>query len=104
MGVPFYGRSFTLADARNTTPGSLAAGGGETGPFSREPGFLAYFEICSLLMDNSWTVITDVEERTPYAFNDKGQWIGYDDIDSVIKKVRYTCLVFIVPCLSLKFT
>ncbi|GAV08069.1 hypothetical protein RvY_17816-3 [Ramazzottius varieornatus] len=37
-------------------------------------------------MDKSWTVITDVEERTPYAFNDKGQWIGYDDIDSVIKK------------------
>ncbi|GAV08067.1 hypothetical protein RvY_17816-1 [Ramazzottius varieornatus] len=104
VGVPFYGRSFTLADARNTTPGSLAAGGGETGPFSREPGFLAYFEICSLLMDKSWTVITDVEERTPYAFNDKGQWIGYDDIDSVIKKVRYTCLVFIVPCSSLKFT
>lgn len=28
----------------------------------------------------------DPEERTPYAFKED-QWIGYDDIDSIIKKV-----------------
>jgi hypothetical protein len=38
-------------------------------------------------MDNSWTVVTDPEERTPYAHK-KDQWIGFDDIDSIIRKVR----------------
>ena len=50
-------------------------------------------------MDNSWTVVTDVEERTPYAFKDN-QWMGYDDIDSVIKTVRALSLFL---CPSLKF-
>ncbi|XP_055346364.1 uncharacterized protein LOC129593893 [Paramacrobiotus metropolitanus] len=85
VGIPFYGRSFTLTDAHVTAPGSPAVGGGEPGPFTREPGFLSYFEVCSLLMDKTWTVVIDPEERTPYAYKED-QWIGYDDIDSIIKK------------------
>lgn len=45
VGVPLYGRSFTLTDAHITAPGSPAVAGGEPGPFTREPGFLAYFEV-----------------------------------------------------------
>lgn len=47
LGLAFYGQSFRLAEAegaRNT--GATAAGPGEPGEFTKQPGMLAYYEIC----------------------------------------------------------
>lgn len=48
--------------------------------------FVLWVQVCSLLMDSTWTVVVDPEERTPYAYKED-QWIGFDDLDSIVKKV-----------------
>lgn len=53
VGVPFYGRTYTLGSKDNH---GLRApikrwdknnGGGEPGPYTNASGFLAYYEVCS---------------------------------------------------------
>ena len=45
MGIPAYGRSFTLADQTLFDIGAPAVGGGEEGSYTREEGFLSYYEV-----------------------------------------------------------
>lgn len=40
-----YGRTFTLANPANFTVNSPATGGGKAGEFTKESGFLAYYEV-----------------------------------------------------------
>lgn len=47
LGLSFYGQSFRLADVEGPSgPGAPAAGPGEAGEFTKQPGMLAYYEIC----------------------------------------------------------
>lgn len=47
LGLAFYGQSYRLADVeRQSGSGSPAAGPGEPGEFTKQPGMLAYYEIC----------------------------------------------------------
>ena len=45
IGMPMYGRSFTLADLNKFDIGSPATGGGLPGPYTSEAGFMAYYEV-----------------------------------------------------------
>lgn len=45
--MPTYGRSFTLADKKNYTVNVASRGGGTAGVYTREAGFLAYYEVKS---------------------------------------------------------
>lgn len=45
MGMPLYGQSFTLSDAKNYGLNSRAPGPGTAGEFTRAAGFLAYYEV-----------------------------------------------------------
>lgn len=45
LGVPAYGRSWTLAGSASS-PGAAAAGAGPEGQFTRESGNLSFFECC----------------------------------------------------------
>lgn len=49
VGLALYGRSFTLTDPYNNGVGAPAKGKGNAGNYTREAGFLSYFEvyICS---------------------------------------------------------
>lgn len=45
LGLATYGRSFKLADSAQTGVGAPGLGPGDPGNYTREPGFLAYFEV-----------------------------------------------------------
>ncbi|XP_006899351.1 PREDICTED: chitinase-3-like protein 2 [Elephantulus edwardii] len=85
MGIPTYGHTFTLASAE-TSVGALASGPGTAGPITKSPGFLAYYEICQFLPGAKITRMQD--QQVPYAVKGN-QWVGYDDVESVKKKVQF---------------
>jgi len=45
MGLPMYGQSFTLADPSNHSLNAKASGPGEAGEFTRQGGFLSFYEV-----------------------------------------------------------
>ncbi|EDW04732.1 GH12757 [Drosophila grimshawi] len=88
LGVPFYGRTFTLATAADHLPGAAHIGRGIAGPFSREPGVLGYNELCGLMQKEQWTQEWDEEQQVPYAYKDR-QWVGYENERSLQLKAQY---------------
>lgn len=85
LGIPFYGRSFTLEHTNETGLGAPIVGPGEEGYYTQLPGILSYFEICDLVENNEWRVHRD-EFGFPYATKDD-QWVGYDDEETIKQKV-----------------
>lgn len=107
LGIPTYGRSYTLYNPESNEIGSPADGPGDMGEATRENGYLAYYEVFSILFlysihiyksicqicervkSEGWTVVTpNSEAMGPYAYKEN-QWVGYDDEDIVRKKSKY---------------
>ncbi|XP_076345267.1 uncharacterized protein LOC143244460 isoform X2 [Tachypleus tridentatus] len=89
VGVPTYGRSFTLLDPADNGIEAPADGPGEKGSFTREKGYLAYNEICQDILKNNWEVRRPYPDLLgPYCYKDN-QWVGFDDEVMVIKKAEY---------------
>lgn len=92
LGLAGYGRSFKLADSSNNgymAQCELGWNGlysGAAGPYTREGGYLAYYEVCEKL-NAGWTSVWDDEGKVPYAHGD-GDWVGYDNPDSIQYKVE----------------
>ncbi|XP_071519776.1 chitinase-3-like protein 1 isoform X2 [Panulirus ornatus] len=85
LGLPLYGRSWTLAGPENF-PGAAAVGPGRAGRYVKATGNLAFFECCLAHKKEGWTKVTG--DGGPYIT--KGdQWAGYDDVDAVVKKAQY---------------
>ncbi|XP_014809103.1 PREDICTED: acidic mammalian chitinase-like [Calidris pugnax] len=87
VGFPTYGRNFNLQNPSNTAVGAPATGPGPAGPYTKEAGFLAYYEICTFL-DNGATQAWDAAEDVPYAYKGS-EWVGYDNIKSFNIKVDW---------------
>lgn len=91
MGIPFYGQTFTLTESFNSIVGEgiPASGPGEPGEFTKQPGMLAYYEICQRIRKNKWLSGRDPSHKSgPFAVF-KNQWVGYEDPASVEAKARY---------------
>ncbi|WAR21506.1 CHIA-like protein [Mya arenaria] len=87
VGLATYGRSFQLTNAVDWEMGAPAKGAGPQGRFTREGGFLAYFEVCAMLEAGA-TRRWEEEQRVPYlTLGDV--WVGYDDRQSFIEKLEY---------------
>ncbi|XP_022243409.1 probable chitinase 10 [Limulus polyphemus] len=87
MGIPFYGRSFTLSNPSSSGLNAPVKGKGLPGTYTREGGFLSYYEICSRIKIQGWIKKTD-PATGPYAYG-MNQWVGYDDPASVARKAQY---------------
>ncbi|GAB1609167.1 chitotriosidase-1-like isoform X1, partial [Argonauta hians] len=87
IGLALYGRGFTLSDPSNTKPGAPVKGAGNKGPFTREAGFLSYYEICKIIAEGG-KVHRIAEQKVPYVVKGN-QWIGYDDPQSLTTKVQW---------------
>ncbi|XP_006834178.1 PREDICTED: chitotriosidase-1 [Chrysochloris asiatica] len=85
LGMPTYGRAFTLASSSDTGVGAPATGPGTPGPFTKDGGLLAYYEVCS------WKGAAKLrikDQMVPYSVQGN-QWVGFDDVESFKTKVTY---------------
>lgn len=87
LGLPAYGRSFTLADSNKKEIGAVATGAGFAGKYTKEAGFLSYYEICENLK-YGWKRVWNNENQAPFAYKNN-QWVGYDDVESMKLKAKY---------------
>nr|XP_028590001.1 acidic mammalian chitinase-like [Podarcis muralis] len=85
MGFPTYGRTFRLTSS-DTGVCAPVSGAGSAGPYTREAGFWAYYEICTFLKTATKEWIDD--QKVPYTYKGN-EWVGYDDICSYKYKVKY---------------
>ena len=84
LGLATYGRAFSLKDPSNSGLGAPKHDWQKPhkGQYTREAGFLAYYEICKLGLN----VVTDNPVKAPYGH--KGTiWVGFDDNKSLQYKV-----------------
>ncbi|XP_067687454.1 uncharacterized protein [Haliotis asinina] len=89
MGIPTYGRSFTLCSDKQIHVGDKNCGAGRPSQFTREKGFVSYYEM-SKYLEQDWTRVWLEDQMVPYAYNLRlKQWVGYDDIQSVKLKAQY---------------
>jgi chitinase len=61
---------------------------GEPGTYTREGGYLAYYEICEKLISGELTEVYDEAIDAPYAYGGD-QWVGYDNKRSIAAKAAY---------------
>nr|XP_049706278.1 probable chitinase 2 isoform X5 [Helicoverpa armigera]XP_049706280.1 probable chitinase 2 isoform X7 [Helicoverpa armigera] len=83
VGIPFYGRTFTLTNAHETGVRAPASGAG-----IGQDGCVGYNEFCNILQTEEWTQSFDSLAKVPYAFKDTN-WVSYDDINSITAKVEF---------------
>jgi chitinase len=88
VGMPAYGRVWTLDNAGNNNVGAPAHNPGLPGPFLNETGFHGYNEICINLSFNGWARRWESLAQVPFAVQGN-QWIGYDDLQSISGKMDY---------------
>merc|ERR1712227_196912 len=85
IGMPTYGRGFVLSGS-NSGYGAPAAGGTAPGKYTGEKGYYAYYEACQIA--KSGKVTRDPERKVPYVVKGK-DWVGYDDVESLLAKVEW---------------
>lgn len=88
VGLAAYGRSFTLKNSTSNKIGAPSLKSGYAGPFTKEDGVMAFFEICDKIRSENWTKYWDDQQQSNYATLDN-QWIGYDDKRAIALKVKW---------------
>ncbi|XP_021573666.1 oviduct-specific glycoprotein [Carlito syrichta] len=86
MGFPTYGRTFHLLKASKNGLQARAVGPASPGKYTKQAGFLAYYEICSFVRGAKKHWID--YQYVPYANKGK-EWVGYDDAISFSYKAWF---------------
>jgi len=87
LGIPTYGRSFTLNNPSQHGVGVPFNQAGEAGRYTGEKGFISYYEICEKLQAGAQ--VFDIPEQHAKYLLQGTQWVGFDDVDSVKEKACY---------------
>ncbi|CAL4178298.1 unnamed protein product, partial [Meganyctiphanes norvegica] len=87
LGLPMYGRCWTLDDYLYHHGIGAPGTPGPSGPNSATPGLLFYSEICKDQKNHQgdWTIVNDEEMEVPYGYRNK-VWCGYDHEESIANK------------------
>lgn len=90
LGIPFFGRTYTLKTEEKHGLYDLTIGPGEPGMFTRHAGILGFYEICLRTQRDGFTVVRDTLNKGVgvYAFRNN-QWVSYDDVDNIRIKANY---------------
>ncbi|XP_043594466.1 probable chitinase 10 isoform X2 [Bombus pyrosoma] len=83
VGIPLYGQAYRLSSENLTSLGDPATGPGTAGEFTKQPGMLAYYEVCDRVKNKGWEI-----GLGPSAYR-RDQWVGYDNQESVFAKGEY---------------
>jgi len=89
MGLATYGRGWKLANAADHGYNAAASGASTPGASTKEAGYKAFYEIQELLRDGTATRYYDSDRECPYIVTGDGEWIGYDDKQSLAAKVDF---------------
>ncbi|XP_057595590.1 acidic mammalian chitinase isoform X2 [Hippopotamus amphibius kiboko] len=87
VGFPTYGHNYILSNPSNNGIGAPTSGAGPAGPYTRQAGFWAYYEICTFLKDGA-TQAWDTPQEVPYAYKGN-EWVGYDNVKSFNIKAEW---------------
>ncbi|CAG5128893.1 unnamed protein product, partial [Candidula unifasciata] len=87
IGLITYGRSFTLANPRNSGLKAPANGPGIAGTFTREAGFMAYYEVYTMIKQGGKVEWLD-DQKVPYIVLNN-QWVGYENEQSLQLKAQF---------------
>lgn len=85
LGLAGYGASLQLVSSHNAGLGAPVAGPGLPGKYTRTPGLLSFYEICS----TQWSHMTPwnvSKAGAPYA-SENNQWVGYETPSSIRHKM-----------------
>ncbi|CAJ0939752.1 unnamed protein product, partial [Mesorhabditis belari] len=88
IGMPAYGRGWTLANAQSIQLGASGNNPAPAQPFTQEAGIGAYFEVCNLLAAPGAQRYFQSQMDVPYLVSG-GQWWSYDDVESFNDKLNY---------------
>lgn len=88
LGMAFYGRAFTVADASCTEPGCIFLSGANAGKCSDEVGILMNSEISSISADRNLKP-TLYEDAAVKVVTWDDQWVAYDDGETFKMKVDF---------------
>ncbi|XP_016455159.2 uncharacterized protein LOC107779277 [Nicotiana tabacum] len=83
MGIPLFGKTWKLKDPNDHRIGAPAVG---VGPGTQ--GEMSYDNIVTFNSENNATIVYNNETVSTYSYVGTN-WIGYDDINSITKKIKY---------------
>ncbi len=84
LGIGAYGRGWTLRSTSSSGMGAPASGPSPKTVFTNEAGFLAFYEIRSLIA-NKARVVFDLLSQTVYVVSGR-TWASYDDASTLAIK------------------
>lgn len=87
LGVPTYGRCFTLQSAFRTGVNVPTISASKAGKATAQGGFLAYYEMCEMLQKGAVKKYIAEQKVSYLVLGD--QWCGFDDTESLKTKVKY---------------
>lgn len=92
LGLPAFGHTYAgVSDLNevNPGPGTVFLTPGEPGPSTRQPGFLAYYEIVDQIKSKQLSSGTDPITNTAIAWNGPSRrWVSFDTSETIQLKVQ----------------
>ena len=85
LGLPYYGRGYTLSDPSCNTPGCRFSGPNKPGVCTNTAGMLSLNEIKDIIKDKGLTP-ANLQGALMKSITWDDQWIGYDDEETISAK------------------